>query len=148
MRWKRRVSISRPGQTEQLGLVSYPEGVLRVVKNVDSRGANRLAFSPDGQWLAYDVSPDATASQHDIFMIRTDGSREITAVRHSAHDVVVAWSADGRSLLFGSDRGGARGLWSLPINGEQIGTPILIKPDLGAELSASCALRGVVPGFI
>jgi Tol biopolymer transport system component len=47
-------------------------------------------------------------------------------------DEVVGWSPDGRNLLFVSDRTGAPGIWTVPVqNGKPQGTPQLVKSDVG-----------------
>jgi hypothetical protein len=46
------VSIRRIDRTTQIGLVSVPNGSLRIVKSLDWRGTGRVFFSPDGKYLA------------------------------------------------------------------------------------------------
>ena len=44
---------------------------------------------------------------------------------------MLAWTPDGRSLLFGSDRTGRMGIWALPMaDGRAIGSPQLVRPDV------------------
>ena len=126
------VQVERKDGTKQLGLVSSSTGTLRVLKSIDWRGSTRMYFSPDGQYLAYDLTPGDASEQRDIFLLATDGSREIPAVVHPGNDVVMGWAPDGRRLLFASDRTGAVGLWSLNIAGSKPqGAPELLKPDMG-----------------
>ena len=46
------VNVRRKDGTGQIALVAVSDGSLRVLKSVDWRGANRIAFSPDGRFIA------------------------------------------------------------------------------------------------
>src|ERR1051325_10602400 len=74
------VMIKRRDNTGQIGLLSVPDGALRVLKSVDWRGTTMLAFSPDGKYLAYDLPAGDDTEQRDIFVLATDASREVPAV--------------------------------------------------------------------
>jgi Tol biopolymer transport system component len=116
--------------TAQIGLVSVVDGALRVLKSVDWRGASKLAFSPDGKYLAYDLSANADSEQREIHLMAIDGSRE-TTMAQPANDRVLGWSPDGRRLLFASDRSGLSGVWAQPVSdGKPQGAPELIKTNI------------------
>ena len=107
--------------------MSTADGSLRVLKSVNWDGPSEMFFSPDGQYLAFDVP----ANEGDVCVLATDGSREIPAVVHPSRDVLVGWSPDGTRLLFGSDRNGTTSLWALPFaDGKVQGSPALIKRDI------------------
>jgi Tol biopolymer transport system component len=126
------VMIQRSDKTGQIGLVSVSDGALRVLKSVDWRGTTMLVFSPDGKWLAYDLPAGDNVEQRDIFVLATDGSREIPAVVSPSQDTVVGWSNDGTRLLFASDRSGSVGLWSAAFTGGKVeGAPELLRSDIG-----------------
>lgn len=63
------VEIWHPDRTRQIGIISVPDGSLRVLKSVDWRGANGLFFSPDGKYLAYDLAQSDDGPQRDIFLL-------------------------------------------------------------------------------
>jgi len=126
------VMLHRTDKTGQIGLLSVPDGALRVLKSVDWRGAQEMAFSPDGKYLAYDLPAGDNTEQRDIFVLATDGSREVPAIVSPSQDTVVGWSDDGKRLLFASDRSGSMALWSLPfLNGKVDGPPELLRRDIG-----------------
>lgn len=126
--------LGRKDNTIQIALVATRDGALTVLKSPGWRPlSERMAFSPDGTLLAYDLLPDDLTRVPDVFVISIDGSREIQAVRHPATDTVVGWSPDG-TLLFKSDRAGANGLWSQPfVSGRPAGEPVLLSTSLGAS---------------
>jgi Tol biopolymer transport system component len=121
--------VSRSDSSRQIGLVSAQDGSFRVLKSVDGKPL-RMFFSPDGQYLAYDL-PTGDTGQHDIFILATDASAEIAAVAHPSNDVLAGWSPDGTRLLFTSDRSGSSDLWALGFaDGKIQGSPQLIKRDV------------------
>jgi beta-lactamase regulating signal transducer with metallopeptidase domain/Tol biopolymer transport system component len=117
----------------QIALISVADGSARVVKTFPRGVPGEMSLSPDGRAIAYDYRQQADAPEKDIFLLATDGSGEIPLVQHPAHDFVLGWAPDGKSLLFGSDRTGARGAWLLRVaDGKPEGAPELVKPELGS----------------
>lgn len=128
------VQVERKDRIKQLALVSTTTGALRVLKSLDWRGSTKVSVSPDGKYLAYDIPVEPASEQRDIFLLATDGSREIPAVVHPGDDVVLGWSPDGSRLLFASDRSGAMGIWALPVDGStRLSSPELLKPEIRGE---------------
>ena len=126
------VSVRRKDHTAQIGLLSSADGALRVLKTTDWSGSTRMFFSPDGQFVAYDLPSVDAGNQRDVYVMAIDGSREIPAVLDPNQDIVMGWSPDGRFLLFGSDRSGSMSLWALPFRaGKPQGAPELLKSDIG-----------------
>jgi Tol biopolymer transport system component len=121
----------RPDRTVQIGLVSTKDGALRVLKSVDWRGVTELAFSPDGRYVAYDAAANAESEPRDVHVIAIDGNDDTSVVTHAANDRLLAWSPDGKHLLFASDRSGSNGAWALPIHdGKPQGEALLIRADI------------------
>lgn len=126
------VQIQRKDNTAQIGLVSAENGSLKVLKSIDWRGPNAMYFSPDGQYLAYDLPAGESLLQRDILVLAMDGSREIPAEVHPSDDSFLGWSPDGKRLLFASDRSGSRDLWARQFSdGKPHGQPELLKRDIG-----------------
>jgi Tol biopolymer transport system component len=126
------VQLQRKDRTAQLGLVSVLDGALRVLRSVDWSGSSNLLFSPDGKYLAYDLPASDGSDQRDIFLMATNASKEIPLLVQPADETVLAWTPDGKHLLFASNRGGATGLWAISLNdGKPQDSPLLIKPDIG-----------------
>jgi Tol biopolymer transport system component len=72
------------------------------------------SVSPDGQWLAL---TNLGERQEDVFIARTDGSDLRRITDDVARDRGVRWSADGKQLLFYSNRSGKYGVWSVNADG-------------------------------
>jgi len=126
------VDVTRKDRTRQIGLVSVQDGSLHVLKSVDWRGAVSVFFSPDGNYLGYDLPESDTSQERDVFVLAIDGTRETPAIVHRGQDFMMGWSPDGKRLLFRSDRTGSMGLWGLPFaDGKPQGVPELIKADIG-----------------
>jgi Tol biopolymer transport system component len=127
------VLVNRKDHTAQIGLVAVPEGSLRVLKSVDWRGPTKIAFSPDGRDLAFDLPVSEASENRDVFVLAIDGSREVPAVVHPSNDVAMGWSPDGKHLLFASDRSGSTGVWALAFaGGKPQGAPELVKANIGS----------------
>lgn len=127
------VQNQRKDRSSQIGLVSTADGSLRVLKSVGWRGASRLALSPDGRFLGFDLpaSDDTNGEEHDVFVLAVDASRETAVVAAAGDDRIVGWSPDGAWLLFTSDRTGASALWAAPMEGGRAqGPSVPVKPNM------------------
>jgi Tol biopolymer transport system component len=131
------VSLHRRDQSAQIGIVSVPDGFLRVLKSVSWRGPTRIFFSPNGREIGFDLPASETSDQRDIFVLAVDGRREVPAVVHPSQDVMMGLSPDGQNVLFTSDRrDGSMGLWALPMaEGMPRGGPALVKASIGTGWS-------------
>ena len=130
------VQLQRKDQTAQIGLIAVKDGSFRALKSIEWQGSSRIFLSPDGTQIAYDL-PQQDNRAKDVFVLRTDGSREVAIAPHRAMDLVAGWSPDGGSVLFASDRAGSLGLWSVGFaNGQPSGAPALIKADLGPFITS------------
>lgn len=95
-------------------------------RRVSDMDAVQPAWSPDGSRIAFwSVMRDGTlTSQRDIWIMAADGSSATRVMDDRAVDWNPVWTADGRHLVFSSDRGGSRSLWSVavdPVAGGAIG---------------------------
>jgi len=74
-------------------------------------------FSPDGQTIAFTGEYDGNT---DVFTIPVTGGVPFRVTYHPASDGVVGWSADGKEILFHSDRQAASRytqLYTVPAHG-------------------------------
>jgi Tol biopolymer transport system component len=124
--------FGRKDGTNQIVLVSVADSSVRALKSLENwRYPGRMRFSPDGRYLVYDFRPKQD-SPRDIFLLATDGIREICLVEHPADDFVLGWAPDGKRVLFASDRRGSVDAWAIPVaDGKPAGAPELVRLDLG-----------------
>ncbi|MBZ5636941.1 MAG: hypothetical protein LAO55_27780 [Acidobacteriia bacterium] len=119
-------------QKNEMALIGVADRSVRVLKTMGLPHADRIRFSPDGHYIAYDTPQAKDSKEKDIFVMSADGSRETALVRHPADDYLLGW-ADGHHVLFGSDRlGGAMSAWSIRVvDSKPQGAPELVRKDLG-----------------
>ena len=93
---------------------------------------NKMSFSRDSRFIAYDIAPQGGWHPRDIFTVPVKGGKEIPLVQHPANDLLLGWTPDGQSILFASDRSGNWDLWTLQVfDGKPQGVPNLVKTDIG-----------------
>jgi Tol biopolymer transport system component len=118
----------------QLVLISTADDSVRVLKSIESAFymLTRASFSPDGRSVAFTLVNDGNPPQGDVYLMTVDGSNEVIVAGHPAEDELLAWTPDGRNLLFLSDRSGTWDIWTVHITGgKQQGEPELLKKDFG-----------------
>ncbi|MBA2356053.1 MAG: PD40 domain-containing protein, partial [Acidobacteria bacterium] len=139
------VLTTRHDQTGQIAVADVRDGTFKVLKSTGWRGPDKLFFSPDGKFLAYDLPHSDDEHQRDVFALAVDGSVEHRVVEHPADDRVMGWASDGKQLLFSSDRTGESALWSLPMSGGRSGGAArMLKPDIGAVKTVGLTAAGVL----
>lgn len=69
--------------------------------------------SSDRKWVSFAM----TGWQEDLFIARTDGSEVRQLTNDDARDRGPAWSADGKTLYFYSNRSGEYEIWKINIDG-------------------------------
>jgi gamma-glutamyltranspeptidase/glutathione hydrolase len=100
-------------------------------------GARGPAFAPDGR-LAVSVNGD-------IFAQQSPGGRWVHLTSGIAWDRDPAWSHDGSSIVFSSDRSGQYALWRMKISADgTAGTPERITNSSEPENSPSLAPDGTI----
>jgi Tol biopolymer transport system component len=130
-----------------LGFVDVADGTVQVARRFAAdtehvRDATMPALSPDGQYIAYEVSVADGARQRDIHVVAADGSRDEPVVRSSADERLLGWAPDGR-ILFGSERDGRAGVWAIRTrDGRADGAPELLKADLWGVLPMGLTRNG------
>ena len=121
--------------TRKLALVSVDDGSVTELKQWKGRRGPWMAdFSPDGKYVAFDLSTTDTPNPRDIFVIELSTGHEVAVVEHPANDEYLGWTPDGTRILFASDRTSERGLWMIEIsNGRPVGSPVLLKSDFAGD---------------
>ena len=83
-----------------------------------SRVLRSASVSPDGKWVVFDIS----TPQEDLYLVRSDGTGEVRQLTADpAKDRVPQWLADGRHIVFYSNRGSSTyGLWTIRMDGSEL----------------------------
>ena len=122
IRWKDR--------TSQIALINAESGATRMLKTLGWQYPSKLAFSPDGRYIAYDFARDDSSTKRDIAILAADGGSDTPVAVHDGNDRVLGWSPDGR-LFFSSDRDGTAAPWVMRItNGRGASDPVRLEVDL------------------
>jgi Tol biopolymer transport system component len=127
------LQVIRGRQTIQAGYLTVDDGKFHVIKTLNWRGSTRLSISPDGAYLAYDALSDDDSAA-DLFVVATDGKNEVAVARNRGRDAVVGWSADGRNLLYTSEKNGTTDLFSQAmLGGRTSAKPVLLKSNVSPD---------------
>ena len=131
------------GTTSHVWAVRVETGERRLLAG---RDGIQPSWSPDGRRIAFWGVDDRTSAR-DLFTVAADGSQsaDSAAVRvldDPPVDWSPVWSADGRSLLFSSTRGGTMNLWRVgvdPSTGRPLGVPrpVTVPSSWAGNLSVS-----------
>ncbi len=113
-------------------LVSAADGAVRVLKENGSLPFTYLAFSPSDQFLAFDFRVQGQEKDHDISLLATDGSGELSLIQHPANDRLLGWIPNRNEILFLSDRMGTEDIWAVKVaQGKIQGSPQPLKREVG-----------------
>ncbi len=86
--------------------------------------------SPDGIWVAYDVS----GQQEDLFLVGADGGSPRQLTDDAYKDRNPRWSPDGSRILFYSNRGGRYEAWTILPDGSGLERIASVEGDLYAPI--------------
>ena len=98
------VAVSEGAGTNGLVRVDLRDGTMRTL--VAPEAGTHWAYpavSPDGRWIAVSRWTDR---RHDVVILDADGGVAHEVTRDRALDLAPKWSADGRYLVWASDRSG------------------------------------------
>lgn len=130
-KWIAARRYSKSGKAEIIS-IAIADGSVQVLKTFETIYWPRFNYSPDDRFVAYDFPVNEKTENHDISLIPTDGSGEISLIEHPANDRLLGWTPGRKEILFLSDRLGTWDAWIIQVdNGNALGAPKRIKPDLG-----------------
>ncbi|MHC4540085.1 MAG: protein kinase domain-containing protein [Planctomycetota bacterium] len=110
---------SAPGQPASIVLLSVQTRKTRQLTSPapPSLGDRDPAFSPDGQTLAFIQGTNDNVD--DIFIVPVAGGQPRRLTFDQLRVQSLDWTADGREILFSSNRGGTFSLWRISASGGQ-----------------------------
>lgn len=128
----------RARQTRHIGLMSVPEGYIRILETLATqRFPSMGGFSLDSRYVIYDSPTRADSGESDIAILGTGETQALRLVTRAADDHQPYFTPDGRGVLFFS--GGARrptSAWYQRVtDGKPQGTPELLRQDLGSDVA-------------
>ena len=108
-------------------------------RQVSARAGHNGApsFSPDGKRLALTLS--GSAGNYDIYVLDLETQALVRITEDPAIDTEPAWSADGQTIYFNSDRGGSPQIYAVPARaGEKarrisFGIPYAARPRVSPD---------------
>ena len=129
-----------------MSMVEIPSGVSHLSKTPVY--SNYVRISPDGRWMACVAYPRGDSSQIFISPMKHSGGRLkfvdeqnwIAATQADAKNSLAAWSPDGLTLYYVSDRDGFRCIWGQRLDSETkrpVGEPFAVYHSHNARLSLS-----------
>jgi len=100
---------------------------------------NRMSFSADSRFIAYDLSAESVWYPRDIYAMSVNGGSEITLVQNAANDLLLSYTPDGHHVLFASDRSGTWDLWVISINDDDkpVGTAKAVIINIGNTVNGN-----------
>jgi Tol biopolymer transport system component len=121
--------------SKQIVSISVADGNVQIIKELTRNNPTdiyNLRFSPEGNYIAYDFPSDDNSSEHDIFLLASDGEKEMKLVDYPGDDIFLGFLPEGKHFLFSSDRGGAWDIWMAAVgDGDDPKEPELIKSNIG-----------------
>ena len=129
------ITIRREDLRGEIASVAVSNGALQQLAMgvVFEEIPERMDYSTDGRFIAYDILVGDDPLNHDIYVLKLDEARPVALVKHAADDVLLGWSPDGAGILFASNRSGEIDIWLLPVtNGSPDGSPQVVQSDIGS----------------
>lgn len=108
---------SRLAFEDGLDILTVPRtGGLATLVHHWANDVTQPTWSPDGQWLAFVQGESGNEYSHIWVMDAQGSDRFLAPVTDGAfHDARPAWSADGGTIYFASDRNGSEQIWKVDV---------------------------------
>ncbi|WP_339740297.1 S9 family peptidase [uncultured Maricaulis sp.] len=94
-----RVTTDWAADKNSTGFWLWQQGQSELVHQVDLDTADRVIFSPDGQWIAAEIAPEGSGN-NEIYIRALDGGELERLTRHPAAVRSISWSPDGEFIYY------------------------------------------------
>ena len=120
-----------------LCLYRIEEDTLTQLKSFDEHFSPvKIAFSPNGRYIAYDHYGSSNRNYRSIFTIDLEYNKVYELVTHPSENFVCGWSPDGSQLIFISNRTGVNAIFSIPIEDGRVGGAVaMLKNDVSMDIT-------------
>jgi|GEM_PF-1579320 len=124
---------------ENYGLWQYffEEDTLSLLKSFSEYfHPEKVAFSPDGKYIAYDHYSQEPENRLNIYSIDLESKEQYELVIHPSENFACGWTPDGSQLIFISNRTGINAIWTIPVEeGKAAGIPEILKTDVSFSIT-------------
>jgi Tol biopolymer transport system component len=138
--WDNRYLVCAESKDKETRLlrISVADGQTHELLNLKDAYVEEAHYSPDGRFIAYEANATSDADPFSrIFVMPAEGGEPQLVYEHRQTDTffilfqqlrLLDWTADGRYLAIGYDKGGKGALDLLPIkDGKADGAPVFVK---------------------
>jgi Tol biopolymer transport system component len=161
--WDNRYLVCAESKNKETRLlrISVADGQTRELLNLKDAYVEDAHYSPDGRFIAYEAYATSDADPFSrIFVVPAEGGEPQLVYEHRQTDTffilfqqlrLLDWTADGRYLAIGIDKGGKGALDLLPMkDGKPAGEPVFVKygdfRDGQTTANAGLIYHAVKPG--
>ena len=138
--------IANDWTTSDVSLLEIASGKITVLANTPA-AENSARFSPDGKWIAMNVSdtPPTWVGEDYINIIpATGGTPKSLTASFDGQPNIIDWSADGKTIYFSEAKGTRTGLYSVDVNSNKITEYAEATGVFSATMNAARNMFGIV----
>ncbi len=129
--------------TEELVLVSVETG--QVTRSRPAGGLTLGGFSPDGRHVVFGLGSQQAADDGGIHVLAVESGQDTRLIGGPGRYGRPAWSPDGQTIVFLSDRSGAMGMWAVTVaNGMATEQPRVLRANTGDLTNLAFSRNGTL----
>jgi Tol biopolymer transport system component len=104
------------GGTQDIFVYDFDTGLqTNLTRSADYEGSP--AWSPDGEWIAYDVFSNVS---NDIYIINVETGEQRPIANNTSNEISPTWSPDGDRIAYASDQNGNFDIYVANIDGTNV----------------------------
>ncbi len=95
--------------------ISCADGSIDPLMDLGKSWPRRILPSPDGRHVAYSLSEDPLVPENDVYLFSSEGKTTVPLVRRAGDDRLIAWTPDGRGIIYAGGGSGTAGIWLMSL---------------------------------